>query len=107
PGGLSGPLADPIKQEAAARGATLREGNGGDPDTLMGNTVMGPWHCWCLRWTRRCSCSSRARSTTSSTTTCRRTTAASTTTCASSTPRRARCRKRVAPNVHVGRTRSA
>ncbi|CAM9295381.1 unnamed protein product [Ectocarpus sp. 12 AP-2014] len=40
PGGLSGPMADPIKQEAVARGLALREGNGGDPDTLMRNTVF-------------------------------------------------------------------
>ena len=39
PGGLSGPMADPIKEEAAKRGLTLREGSGGDPDTLMRNTV--------------------------------------------------------------------
>lgn len=39
PGGLSGPMAAPIKEEAARRGLTLREGNGGDPDTLMRNTV--------------------------------------------------------------------
>lgn len=39
PGGLSGVMADPIKEEAAKRGLTLREGSGGDPDTLMRNTV--------------------------------------------------------------------
>lgn len=39
PGGLSGPMADPIKEEAAKRGLALREGSGGDPDTLMRNTV--------------------------------------------------------------------
>lgn len=47
PGGLSGPMADPIKEEAAKRGLTLREGSGGDPDTLMRNTVSaGRERCW-------------------------------------------------------------
>ncbi|CAM9822769.1 unnamed protein product [Pylaiella littoralis] len=40
PGGLSGPMAGPIKEEAAKRGLALREGSGGDPDTLMRNTVF-------------------------------------------------------------------
>lgn len=35
-------MADPIKEEAAKRGLTLREGAGGDPDTLMRNTVSTP-----------------------------------------------------------------
>jgi len=39
PGGLSGSMAGTIKEEAAKRGLALREGNGGDPDTLMRNTV--------------------------------------------------------------------
>lgn len=39
PGGLSGTMAGPIKEEAAKRGLALREGSGGDPDTLMRNTV--------------------------------------------------------------------
>lgn len=39
PGGLSGAMAGPIKEEAAKRGLALREGAGGDPDTLMRNTV--------------------------------------------------------------------
>lgn len=39
PGGLSGQLAGPIKEEAAKRGLTLKEGSGGDPDTLMRNMV--------------------------------------------------------------------
>lgn len=39
PGGLSGPMAGPIKEEAAKRGLTLQEGSGADPDTLMRNKV--------------------------------------------------------------------
>lgn len=39
PGGLSGPMAGPIKEEAAKHGLTLQEGSGGDPDTLMRNKV--------------------------------------------------------------------
>lgn len=40
PGGLSGPLADPIREEAAKYKLTLREGLGSDPDTLMRNAVF-------------------------------------------------------------------
>ncbi|CAM9297806.1 unnamed protein product [Laminaria digitata] len=40
PGGLSGPMAGPIKEEAARRGLTLQEGSGADPDTLMRNKVF-------------------------------------------------------------------
>lgn len=32
-------MAEPIKEEAAKRGLTLREGVGSDPDTLMRNAV--------------------------------------------------------------------
>ncbi|CAM9436938.1 unnamed protein product [Choristocarpus tenellus] len=40
PGGLSGPLSEPIKAEAARMGLALESGAGNDPDTLLKNKVF-------------------------------------------------------------------